>query len=520
MITGTLTLFNWSLRADVRSLWPHVVRAAFAGFMLISIAAALADSLTATGPGLLYFRSICNLNFLLIAVAGISYFVSAVTEEKDSGTLALLRLAGVAPLQIILGKSTSRLVSSLMLLGIQLPFTFLAITLGGVTWQQILAAYLLLAGWMAFVANLSLFCSVRCRTAGRAAGMASSVLLLLLLFPGIVSATVPTIPPPLNNATFVAVLQSSADWLKSVSVLQALDQILAPTSGNIPLLDRPVIWHAVGAAILFLASVLMFDFWLIPVEPAESALSLKFRRYSVGRCWRLPVVWKDFLFFTGGRPFLLVKFLAYGGLIAAAVAWQRIDRGVEGPLLQGDYAWVIVVTLFTILNAEVMLYASGSLFSEVRQTTLSSLAMLPFSTPRLLLEKLGATLMALLPVIFWTVVVCCMDLDAVASKLSATMIVTGLFVLLLNSHLTVLLSLYTRWGALPLALLLTASALTCCPLLVLPVFGMADWVARSHNLQFGLLLGAILNVVWGWLFLLLPMELEIVNRWNRLSQSE
>ena len=66
----------------------------------------------------------------LISVAGVSYFVSAVSEEKDAGTLALLQLAGAPPLGIVLSKSTSRMISSLMLLTIQLPFTFLAVTLG------------------------------------------------------------------------------------------------------------------------------------------------------------------------------------------------------------------------------------------------------------------------------------------------------------------------------------------------------------------------------------------------------
>ncbi|MFN9970817.1 MAG: hypothetical protein ACK58T_13075, partial [Phycisphaerae bacterium] len=74
--------------------------------MLFSITAAYVDAFSAAGPGLKFFQSICMLNVLLISVSGISYFVSAVTEERDSGTLALLRLAGMTPLAIVLGKST------------------------------------------------------------------------------------------------------------------------------------------------------------------------------------------------------------------------------------------------------------------------------------------------------------------------------------------------------------------------------------------------------------------------------
>jgi hypothetical protein len=43
-------------------------------------------------------------------------------------------------------------------------------------------------------------------------------------------------------------------------------------------------------------------------------------------------------------------------------------------------------------------------------------------------------------------------------------------------------------------------------------------MARSHNLHIGLLLGTIVNLVWIWLFVLLPLELEIIRRWNLMSQ--
>ena len=519
MITGTLTLFNWSLRADVRSIWPHIVRAAFAVFMILSIGAAFADSLTMTGPGLLFFRSICVLNYFLIAVAGVSYFVSAVTEEKDSGTLALLRLAGVSPTQIVLGKSTSRLISSLMLLWIQLPFTFLAITLGGVTWRQIIACYLLLAAWMAFVANVALLASVRCRTSGRAAALSFSILLGVFSAGPFIAFTMPSIPVSLQHPALMRMLQSLSDWFASIDVLKMFNDILTPSTISPPALVGAFWWYSGAGLTCFVASVLAFDFWLTPTESSAGTQNVRIRRFAIGRCWRLAMVWKDFLFFTGGRTFFVAKLFAYAAFVGCAMVWQHYDRGY-GFWLRGDYSWLVFTSLIVILNIEVLLYASGSLFSEVRQSTLSSLSMLPYGTSRLILEKVIAGSMALLPVILWVLLVALMDWNTIIGKLSATMIVTAIFILLLSAHLTVLLSLYTRWGALPLAILATVSAVTCCPVFLIPVFGMADFVARSHNLQIGLLVGAVLNLVWGWLFLLLPMEIEIVRRWDQLSQLE
>ena len=116
MKRAVAALFSWSLRVDVVSVTPHVIRGGFAPFVLMSEGAAAVDAFLTVGPGLRFFRSICTLNVMLITVSGVSYFVSAMSEEKDAGTLALLKLAGAPPLGIILSKSTSRLISALTLL--------------------------------------------------------------------------------------------------------------------------------------------------------------------------------------------------------------------------------------------------------------------------------------------------------------------------------------------------------------------------------------------------------------------
>ena len=107
MISGATTLFSWTLRMDSKSIMPHVVRAGFAFLILMAIGTTLGDVFGVNRAGLEFFKAICFLNFLLITVSGVSYFVSALTEEKDSGTFALLQLAGMTPLAITLGKSTS-----------------------------------------------------------------------------------------------------------------------------------------------------------------------------------------------------------------------------------------------------------------------------------------------------------------------------------------------------------------------------------------------------------------------------
>ncbi|MCP4174085.1 MAG: hypothetical protein GY758_25315 [Fuerstiella sp.] len=517
MISGTQTLFNWSLRADTKSIYPHIVRACFTGFMLLAVLAAWANSLSGVAPGLEFFEWICRLNVLLISVSGISYFVSAVTEEKDSGTLALLRLAGVTPLVIVLSKSTSRLISALMLLMIQLPFTFLAITLGGVTWQQIIGAYLALAAWMCMVANVALFCSVRCNTSGRAATLATSVLLLFFAAGPILTGVAGLTGVSWISPQFLAVCENLHRHQQSILITTRLTEIFSATGAGDFLAIQ--FWRSVtvGAA-MFLLSIVFFNRYSEPADDNTHGTSAKVRRFTIGRCWKLPIVWKDFLFFTGGRTFMFTKFFGYTLLVAGISAFHQLDHRDTTEWLNNELTWNAFIAVTCLLCVEVLLYASGSLFQEVRQSTISSLTMLPCSTPHLLLQKLGACGLALTPGALWLVILLAYRPSAITEPLSGTAVVSVVFEVLLCAHLTVLLSLYTRWAALPIAIFVTAISFMCCPFITLTIFEFSGRLARLNGISWSIFLGAIVNFMWGWLFVLLPMEIEIINRWNRLSR--
>lgn len=518
MINGTQTLFNWSLRSDSRSIYPHIVRAGFAAFMLLAVMGAWGQSLSGMAPGLSFFRWICNLNVLLISVAGISYFVSAVTEEKDSGTLALLRLAGASPLSIVLSKSTSRLISALMLLLIQLPFTFLAITLGGVTWQQIIAAYLALAAWLCLVANMALFCSVRCSTSGRAAALATAVLLLFfasgpLLLEFSTLTSVSWLSPRVLNAC-----ENLHAEQQQISVATRLDGIFNSTAALTFVASQ--FWRSIViGGVLFVLSVLMFNRYSEPVEDNSHGHSAAVRRFTVGRCWKLPIVWKDFLFFTGGKSFLMMKIIAYAALLAAFIWFHQLDSPNAIRWMSPDLTRLAFVTVAVLFTVEMLLYASNTLFLEVRQSAVSTLKMLPIPTPLLLLQKTAACAVALSPGMLALAFLCCYDTTAILDidDLPGT-VVGWIIIMTLVTHLTILLSLYTRWAALPLAVFITAISFPCIGGAAVGLTEITRSAATLNGISWGVWLGILVNLMWMWLFVLLPIEIEIVNRWNRLSQ--
>jgi len=518
VINGTQTLFNWSLRSDSRSIYPHIVRAGFAAFMLLAVMGAWGQSLSGMAPGLSFFRWICNLNVLLISVAGISYFVSAVTEEKDSGTLALLRLAGASPLSIVLSKSTSRLISALMLLLTQVPFTFLAITLGGVTWQQIIAAYLALAAWLCLVANMALFCSVRCSTSGRAAALASAVLLLFfasgpLLLEFSKLTGVSWLSPRVLNVCENLHLEQ-----QRLSVTNRLDEILSSTAALTFVANQ--FWRSIViGSVLFLLSVLLFNRYSEPAEDSSHGNSATVRRFTVGRCWKLPVVWKDFLFFTGGKTFLIMKLLAYAALLAGFIWFHQLDRPNAAEWMSPDLTRLAFATVTLLFTVEMLLYSSNTLFLEVRQSAVATLKMLPIPTPLLLLQKTAACAVALSPGMLALAFLCCYDTAAILDidDLPGT-IVGWIIIMTLVTHLTILLSLYTRWAALPLAVFITAVSFPCIGGAALGLTEITRSAAALNGISWGIWLGVVVNLMWMWLFVLLPIEIEIVNRWNRLSQ--
>ena len=139
MFQGTFALFNRALCVDFRLRRTHLFRFLFAVIILFCLISAQLTRWTIGAPGLVLFAQIIYLNFVFILMSSISLFATAITEEKEEQTIGLLLMAGVNPVSLLLGKSLPRLISALLLLSIQFPFTLLAITLGGVTFSQVIA---------------------------------------------------------------------------------------------------------------------------------------------------------------------------------------------------------------------------------------------------------------------------------------------------------------------------------------------------------------------------------------------
>ena len=175
----TMALFVRSLREEGRAKLPYLARLLLVTIVLLVLFRGYRSfSLSQGAAGLQFFELLIQVNAVFITLAGIAFFSSAITEEKEEGTIALLRMTKLSPVAILLGKSTSRLFGACLLILAQLPFTLLAVSLGGVTTIQVFAAYATLLSWIFFLANLALFSSV---VMARNTSAATATLLFLVV---------------------------------------------------------------------------------------------------------------------------------------------------------------------------------------------------------------------------------------------------------------------------------------------------------------------------------------------------
>jgi len=480
VFTGTLAMLHRALRLDARLLRTHLFRLAFAATVYISLFVTWAGSSgSLTGaPGLKLFETMVILNVILITLAGISFFATAITEEKEEETLGLLMLAGIDPLGILLGKSTSRLVGVILLLLVQFPNTLLAITLGGVTIEQVAAAYCSLAGYLILLANVGLLCSVACRRGGNASAMTILFLMVYFLSPYLVaglrmglvnSGAVP------DGGAVSRALDSAAQACTDASIWARLREIVTTGfAGHV--IGFQVLVSLAGAALCF--ALAWIGFHRLTGKTQPSARQVDFMSRFIGS-WRRrrarpgnrPVAWKEFHFVAGGMPVQIAKFLIYGAL-TGGVFWAA-ERYYDYPFSEAGR--FVALAMLGMLVLESSLYASVIFRDEWVGRTLPLLTMLPIRPTTVIWMKIIGCLPALIPALFWLLAGCIIWPDGPEQIAKSLFLPSRWFfalVLILFLTLTVFFSMVVRWGALAAAIGVMVVGTMCSGMCGSPIIGI------------------------------------------------
>ncbi len=500
MFHGIATLMGRSLRLDARQLQTHLFRLAFVLIIYFMMMAAQIQSMMFGAPGLQFFMNMIFLNISFISLGGISFFSSAITEEKEEDTIGLLMMAGINPLGILLGKSTARLFQALLLLTVQFPFTLLAITLGGVTLHQVVAAYVALLAFTVLMANVALLCSVISRRSGSAAGLTTLWLVLHGLAPSLVEGPVSV----LRGESWVAgslwgnALIQFLDLIVQSDVIRRLYAIVQ-TGFDESALTTQVVTNLAGGLVFFLLSWALFTRYALAadVQGVSRGLLLRSERrvssFAAGRAWSNPLVWKEYNFLTGGRPYLWGKLIGFALLYPLLFPVMAGFRYLGGDPRPWDVDGEVMPAHFTIAIAvlviELSIYASRLFHDEIRLQTLSSLLMLPRSIAYVAYSKLAGMLLGALPTLVFVI----LDSVLVAPNMKDWFEVAShpgfwfpivMFTVFL--HLVVLLSLFVKWGALPLAFFVMLISTYCCPVVFVLVMVASEGGTAGQLIVLGI----------------------------------
>jgi len=463
-LRGIFALFFRSLRTDSRSIRIHLMWFLLMIVIYGSLWVAREMSAMFGAPGLFFFRIVMYLNAGFITLLGITFFSNAISEEKEEDTLGLMTMAGISPLGLLLGKSTSRLFQVVLLLAIQYPFTLLAVTMGGLLPTQIFSAYMSLLAYTILLANVGLICSVACRTSRNASGLTT------LWLVGYLSA-------PLFALAGHSYLTTERNWSEKsgfirASVLTCLNWIFqspvyielyaATETGHRFTWSAQLISNSVGGVVLFLLAWILFGYVAKEPELDGTERGMVARRtnrrlswFSAGRTWRHPLVWKDFFFVAGGWAGLLIRCLLYCGLFGlcygANSSWY-VNSGIS--LRWPDVVRGFQVFAHPLLALDIALCASRVFQEEIKGQTLASLLMLPQSIPSIVYSKFGGCALASTPGVI--ALLCSLALPGGTEFIGELFRDAGLIWWIMNLvlviHLTAVFSIYLRSGAFVLAI--------------------------------------------------------------------
>jgi hypothetical protein len=472
-------LFFRSVRSDARSLWFHSSWFLLLTVIYFALCIAQVRSFQLGAPGLNFFRSLIYLDAAFVTLLGISFFSSVISEEKEEDTLGLMTMAGISPIGILLGKSTTRFFQVLLLLAVQYPLSRLSITLGGLMPDQIYAAYAALFSYTLLLANVGLFCSVVSRRNRDAAGLTILWLVAYGSVPFFALAALRAVTPPpgftADSATSKIPILVNAlvacspvlGWISQTSILSELSEVTQ--TGYQFTLTPQIISNTVGGVVFFLLSCLFFN--VASHEPSTEATTRglvpgKVSRWGLlgtGRTWRFALVWKDFHFISGGWFGISARILLYVGLywlsFVASFPWN--EDPTNRRIRWNDVTWGFQVFVVPLFAVDCALCASRIFHEEIRHQTLASLLMMPTTVLEITYYKIAGCLLGLVPGMF-AVVIAFRFLSGSEQAWynqhdprTSAMMIWLIANLVMAIHLCAAASVYLRWGAMALAIGLT-----------------------------------------------------------------
>ncbi len=323
--------------------------------------------------GLGFLWTLAIVNFFFITLAGVLGFSSSITEEKEEDCLGLLIMTGISPINLLASKMLARYTRGLYLILSQMPFIILAVTLGGVSLQQVVAVYSLLISFMFMLCCLGTLVSLVFSKSSRAASVTFLVLLFYIIF------------------VFALREMDIIDWsdIEHFLPFVAISKIF--TTGYSEYIMPLQFFGSIALGLFFFAlSVFLFDKCALR-KVSEKKKKSKVNLFKRGRAWHNALFWKEFNFNLSGRKGWLFQVVIYIFLAAVLSYYSRPYTGESFIPTFMAFASMVFSTLILAVCA------SSMFSSEFKEGTHTSLFTLPKELSSIFWSKIFGGILYALP---------------------------------------------------------------------------------------------------------------------------
>ena len=396
-LTRQFALFKQTILNDTRSIGLQVLRFAFIvvlAFIFITTAAQVQRWGTEL-DGRYFFEFIFVINLFYVLTASLFLFLPLIREEKEENTLGMILMTGISPFAYLFGKVGSRFLMLLFIMAIQIPITYLCVTLGGISLYTIFYSYLLLVITAFFLSNLFLLSSL----------IGSSIFSCIFISFGII-----IISSYLMNFTIGEYYQIY-DSLSPFRLFEmALNDVFSSTANIRDVTVVYLISLGVLGSIFFALSVYFFNALTGDQKEIDLPKKLKsekaskqnaemysgkgvkrlVRKLKTKRFAESPIIYKDFRFSTYGPLLYILQFLVIIGCCFVFILDNSLYtyRGFDIYEVVKDLADNDTVLFFIFCLIVVTMLSSHLVFSqEIKNNTLTTLKVLPYKPSKLFRDK-------------------------------------------------------------------------------------------------------------------------------------
>ncbi|MFT5240627.1 MAG: ABC-type transport system involved in multi-copper enzyme maturation permease subunit [Candidatus Promineifilaceae bacterium] len=364
--------------------------------VVMALAANMGRGMGSTTVGLRLFSMLAFASLGGLSFIGMAGAVNLIVREKEERTLGLLLLTEVSGANIVWGKLFTALFGSTMILLSILPLILLAVSLGGVSIQQILIAIAVILSHSFLVGALGLLAASVTRSDRTATGTAGLFWVGAFLIVPWVLAYIGDETNIDRLANFNSVFMGVSPFLAMGTVVEGGEWLSALISTALSIaLAIPI----VRLAQRYIVKGAVSDSTRVgnAVEKRMAARRVRRRHARAPLAFQNPVFWRDFEFWLGGRRGSLMKFLVSVLALLVAFLWFALASKMRAAEFGEAFIWTALLGSALINAFGTVALCSQAFHKEKKFRAMEPLLTTDLSDREILWGKVRAIAVSMLP---------------------------------------------------------------------------------------------------------------------------